>query len=242
MAPVLTTPGIYDLVLDFYNEDDAVAGANVIATYTLRIEILPVLELGINTSSLLDFTFTNVPSYIGGQTEYGATSLSVSSTVEFDVIAIGTSSEFENNGNPFWDVMGEYTLQGNNQIPLNVLELHQIPPNPTGAIDYSSAFASPPAGANDITIGSQAGNLINIPAASTVRTIAGNLGAVGAGNCMEPGSYLPIAGALYNPSDYKYKIDYRLLPMLPPTFNQAIAPIRSGIYRMQVRYIITEDQ
>ena len=242
MAPILTTPGIYDLVLNFYNEDDAVAGANVVATYQLRIEILPVLEMNINTASLLDFSFTTIPSYVGGQTQYGATSLSASSTVQFDLIAIGTSSDFENNGNAFWDVMGEYTAQGNNQIPLEVLELHQIPANPTGAIDYSSAFASPPAGANDITIGSQGGNLINIPVTSTVRTIAGNLGVIGAGNSIDPGSYLPISGALYSPADYKYKIDYRLLPMLPPTFNRAIAPVRSGIYRMEVRYIITEDQ
>src|ERR1051326_799339 len=91
MAPVLTTPGIYDLVLNFYNEDDALAGANVLGTYTLRIEILPVLELGINTTSLLDFSFTTIPSYMGGKTQYGATTLSASSTVQFDLIAVGTS-------------------------------------------------------------------------------------------------------------------------------------------------------
>lgn len=243
LAPGITTPGIYDLVLNFWAEDDAVPGASVSATYSLRIEILPIMEISMNSPSLIDFSFTTISSYIGGQVRYGATSIYVSSSVEFDLVAVGTSTVYENSGNAFWDVLAEYTAIGNNQVPLGVLELHQTPSNPSGATDYSAAFASGmPSGNNDIMVGSQfgMGTFITIDPSSQLRSIAGEINNPGV--AMQPGSHLPFAGASYNPAEYKYKIDYRLLPMLPTTFGRAIPAIKPGIYKMEVRYILTEDQ
>lgn len=249
IAPVIR-PGIYDLDLSFFAEDDAGILGNNTAPFTLRIEVLPVMELKMNTSSQINFNFDNIRSYTGGVTKYGATILTVSSTVTWDLVAVATSTNNE-NGNAYWDENIAYSSTGTNQIPLHALELHQTPPNPAGAgagVDYSPAFVTPPIGNNSIEVGSQAGGTTIAWGTAGTKAIAGQIvGGAGVGTSVAPGSNLP-TGLGGSPADCKYVIDYRLVPGLPPLFPAATFPAvmgvsaRPGSYTMEVRYILTEDQ
>jgi len=249
IAPIIE-PGLYDLAIDFRAEDDAFPGVFNAVSFNLQIEILPILQLKMSTSDQVDFIFSDIADYAAGITRYGATVLSVSSSLDWDLMAVGTSSlnEATSGVSPFWDQNLSYSALGSADIPLRVLELHQIPENPTAfgvGLDYSPAFTIPPSGNNYITVGSQGLGVITFstaPAPPANRTIAGNWGLTGAAESVVPGSYLPIPGA--GPvRDYRYVISYRITPGLPVRFNGImVVDAQPGYYTMQIRYLLSEDQ
>lgn len=258
IVPVIT-PGFYTLDISFAIIDDDRVGAPTILTYTLQIDIQPILQMNMKSEGQLDFVFSDVKDYLGGITRYGATSLQVSSTMNWDLIALATSTENESTagGNAFWDQNINYSAtSGSNQIPLYVLELHQIPDNPlaSGAgIDYSPAFPAVPYACsnNFIEVANQAGGSVAFflnpcNGAQGDKTVAGNWDGGGGGTFIGPGSFTPdlvIPVAEWDPADFRYVFDYRLVPGLPATFNGAMATfVRPGSYSMQVRYLLFEDQ
>jgi hypothetical protein len=238
-------PGIYDLNIVFYTANDANHASPDAHPFSLQIEIKPVLELKMTGSSQINFQFDNISDYTSGKTIYGATLLNVNSTVSWDLIAVGTSTLNQNTAgaSPYWDQNIGYSTTGNMLIPLRALEVHQTPGNPAGsgaATDYSSAFATPPSGNNYINTAYETGGTT-----STFNNlaIAGKVGLTGAANSVIPGSYINTIGEAFNSSNYKYSIDYRLFPGLPPTFNGLMgSSVQPGTYTMEIRYIITEDQ
>lgn len=249
ITPGLTTsiqPGIYDLNIVFYTADDADHSSPDSRSFSLQIEIMPILELKMTGDNQINFTFDNITDYVGGITKYGATQLNVNSTIAWDLVAVGTSSINQNSAGaaPFWDQNMAYSTTGNPQIPLQVLELHQTPENPSGGgagIDYSMPFTNPPSGNNYINTAFEAGGTTST---SNNIAIAGKIGAVGAANSVIPGSYINNIGEAFNSSNYKYTVDFRLLPGLPSTFNGLMlaGSVQPGIYTMEIRYILMEDQ
>lgn len=243
---------------------------------TITLDLQPILELQMSTPDQIDFVFDNINSYMSGITRYGATVLKVNSTVDWDLAAIGTSGTFETSvATPWWDNPVQYktpTATSVATIPLDVLELQQIPRNPaTGAaaIDtYNSAFPIYSGGViqastNAIEVGRQAATTTVTMSDAVIdkKMIAGVLDAIaGAGvSSVGPGSYLNTVGAGYSAANYKYTISYRLLPGLPAKFpmrdadnvvalnQQGITDAGAeyanpGVYTMEVRYILTEDQ
>lgn len=225
---------------------------------TMTMDLQPILQLEMNTPDQVDFVFDKLGDYYGGITKYGATILKVNSTVAWDLYAVGTS-----NDGTYWDKQMEYGTSTDpnavEQLPLQLLELHQSEANASAASgtgfrgDYSSPFAAAPytAGEN------------NIYASATPYVLPGLTekylqGHNGTADFAAGGSYLT-QGSSTN-SIYYYVIDYRIVPGLPAIFptaadngavptaldlvtaNAAGAYAQPGVYTMNVKYVLIENQ
>jgi hypothetical protein len=232
---------------------------------TITMDLQPILQLDMETTDQIEFVFDDIKDYYAGITKYGATILKVSSTVSWDLYAVGRSNG--TTGAEFWDQVIDYGA-GNgtnsiNELPLSAVELHQSQPN-NGAggagitatyIDYSTPFPASTVhnGANSLYVNN--GTLT--PPTVDDKYLAGHSGTIGVGDdAMEGGSYLIEGGYT---SDYYYVIDYRLLPGLPAIFpnafdadaataedlvtvNGAGSYAEPGVYTMYVQYVLVEDQ
>lgn len=247
---VVATPGFYEIVIDFVAMDDNLNIPICMDQFTLEIEIQPILQLKMNTSSQLDFDFSDIQKYNSGIAKYGATVLEVSSNMNWDLFAIGTSTLNESApGNPYWDNNAEYSSAGSLLIPLDALEIHQSPVNPFGGADYSLFFQNPPLALGPNNIEVARGTILPTPEppSTGAKTIAGNWDQLlGGGAFMGPGSYVVPGGANWNNADFKYVISYRLTPGLPAEFPNGTPAMptfaRPGVYSMEVRFLLSEDQ
>ena len=229
---------------------------------TVTMDLQPILQLKMTTSDQIDFVFDDIKDYYGGIIKYGATVLKVSSSVTWDLYAVGTSQ----NGT-YWDQQMTYSGGGGanaiSNLPLELLELHQHEANAyhgasTGTyVDYSTAFSAAStvaAGVNSIYASSSP---YTAPAVDQ-KYIQGCKG-TGAGTDGAPGgSYLTASPSAGTFSDYYFVIDYRILPGLPAIFpnagqndgtaldlvtvNGAGSYANPGVYTMNVKYILLEDQ
>jgi hypothetical protein len=229
---------------------------------SITMDMQPVLQLNTVTNGSIEFSFNEMNEYYAGITRYGATVLKVTSTVNWDLYAIGSSSG--NVAPGFWDQQATYGSNGGNttnRIPLSALELHQSNPNNNATAasglfkDYSSPFpsVSSPSGSNSIYVDpANAGT----PPGSSHKYIAGHAGITGTGtDAVAGGSYLTNGTS----TDYYYSIDYRIVPGLPVTFpmaydasgavaqnleaaNAAGTYAQPGMYTMNVSFILLEDQ
>ena len=244
-------PGIYNFNILFQLYEDGNLAPSAQTSFSLEVEILPVLQLKSTTIDKIDFNFTEINNYMNGITQSNKTILEISSNVNWDLLAIGTSVRHQANAaDYYWDAASSYTLTGSTNIPLSALEIFQFPANPCpGVSDYSSAFTNPPTqlNNNNISISSGVLSFASLVATGTdnTRCIAGKYGTQGApANAVEPGSYY-VNGA-WTQSNYRYSITYRLTPNLPADFQNGMPsmtqPAKAGYYSMQVRYIIIEDQ
>jgi hypothetical protein len=235
---------------------------------TINMDLQPILQLNMTTPDQIDFIFDKISDYYAGIVKYGATTLKVSSSVSWDLYAVGTSS-----GGVFWDQQVAYGAAAPNRIsniPLSALELHQYGPNTyiggyTGAAgrqDYSLPFASvstfAPAMVGQNSIFESATPYV----APTVtdKYIQGSKGTALAapGDGAPGGSYLTAAVNVTGFSDFYFVIDYRIVPSLPAIFpfagtNAAVAEdivsanaagnyASPGAYTMDVKYVLLEDQ
>ncbi len=230
---------------------------------TITMDLQPVLQLDMTTPNQIEFVFDEISEYYAGITHYGATILKVSSTVSWDLYAVGRSTG--TNGPEFWDQQIDYGNSNPNAIPnlpLSLLELRQNQANNGAAAaggtfaDYSQAFspALTPSSGNSLYVNGGT----NTPPTTNDKYIGGHAGTSGTpGDDFLPGgSYLTSVGTT---SDYYYSIDYRILPSLPAIFpnaadadgvimedlvtaNAAGAYAEPGVYTMYVQYILLEDQ
>lgn len=182
---------------------------------TITMDLQPVLQLKMEGPDQIDFTFDEISEYYSGITKYGANVLKVSSSVSFDLWAVGLS----NNADFLWDQVMSYQGGGAgvSTISTGSLELHQFPRNPAilGACDpsagvgvgpaytfdndYSNAFSPYVPATNTIVGGSNHINMVSNAAPYTVpldaavtaqdKFIAGGSG-TGAGCQQVGGSYL----------------------------------------------------
>lgn len=126
----------------------------------INMELQPILQLSMEGPEMLDFSFTDINSYISGIQKNGATILKVSSSVTFDLWAVGYSNGFATNSSFAMDPVAQYG-NGNitahtNEIPMTALELHQYPQNPVLS-----------------SVGATAGNLVADGTAGTAATCNG---------------------------------------------------------------------
>ena len=235
---------------------------------TVTMDLQPVLQLDMTTANQLEFVFDDINEYYAGITNYAATILKVSSTVSWDLYAVGRSSGSTAPG--FWDQQIDYGGNNDNAIdklPLSLLELRQSQPNSGDAnavtagtvnTDYSAAFSANsvnilPSSANSLFTNSNGGIS---PPEQTDKYIAGHKGAGTSGDFMPGGSYMTQTGTT---SDYYYAMDYRILPGLPAIFPNAHSAdggsaqdivtsnnpgnyAEPGVYTMYVQYVLLEDQ
>lgn len=230
---------------------------------TVTMDLQPVLQLDMTTPDQIEFVFDDIDEYYSGITHYGATILKVSSTVSWDLYAVGRSTG--TNGTEFWDQQIDYGNNNPNAIPnlpLSLLEIRQSQANngdgaATGTFsDYNLAFSpsASPSARNSLYVNGGT----NTPPTSDDKYIGGHSGTSGVvGQDFLPGgSYLTQNGVT---SDYYYSLDYRILPGLPAVFPMAadadgatfedIATVNGagsyaepGVYTMYVQYILLEDQ
>jgi hypothetical protein len=200
---------------------------------TVTMELVPVLQLNMNTTDQVNFVFDEISEYVGGITKYGATILTVSSSVNWDLFASGTSAAHtQTPANRLWDAQVAYgTVAATNapggpanQLPLTALELRQFPSVVANLSDgagthadyynlpFVSAQGTPVGGQNNVYV--SAGSPYVAPPAADENYIAGGFGTV---DYVDGGSYLTeqtVAGV----SPYYYVIDYRIVPGLPAIF------------------------
>jgi hypothetical protein len=235
---------------------------------TVTMDLQPVLQLDMTTANQLEFVFDDINEYYAGITNYAATILKVSSTVSWDLYAVGRSSGSTAAG--FWDQQIDYGGNNDNaidQLPLSLLELRQSQPNSGDAnavtagtvnTDYSAAFSAnsvnnTPTPKNSLFTNPD-GSIT--PPEQTDKYIAGHKGAGTSGDFMPGGSYMTQTGTT---SDYYYAMDYRILPGLPAIFPNAHSAdgltaqdivtsnnpgnyAEPGVYTMYVQYVLLEDQ
>ena len=234
---------------------------------TVTMDLQPVLQLDMTTANQLEFVFDDINEYYAGITNYAATILKVSSTVSWDLYAVGRSSGSTQPG--FWDQQIDYG-SGNNtnaidRLPLSLLELRQSQPNSgdanavtagTDNTDYSAAFTPNELVNPRNSLFTNTDGSITAPTVAD-KYIAGHAGATGAGDFMPGGSYMTQTGTT---SDYYYAMDYRILPGLPAIFPNAHNAdggtaqdivtttgdsanyAEPGVYTMYVQYVLLEDQ
>ena len=98
---------------------------------TITMDLQPILQLDMETADQIEFVFDDIKDYYAGITKYGATILKVSSTVSWDLYAVGRSNG--TIGAEFWDQVIDYgSGTGTNaidELPLSAVELHQSQPN-----------------------------------------------------------------------------------------------------------------
>lgn len=229
---------------------------------TVTLDLQPVLQLDMSTANQLEFVFDDINEYYAGITNYAATILKVSSTVSWDLYAVGRSSGSTAPG--FWDQQIDYgsdNVNAVNQLPLSLLELRQSQANSGDAAaigatftDYSSPFSANSTVSAANSLFTNADGSITPPTA-TDKYIAGHAGTTGSGDFMPGGSYMNQSAST---SDYYYAIDYRILPGLPATFPNAHSAdggtsqrinattasnyAEPGVYTMYVQYVLLEDQ
>ena len=85
---------------------------------TITMDLQPVLQLDMTTANQIEFVFDDINEYYAGITQYAATILKVSSTVSWDLYAVGRSSGSTAPG--FWDQQIDY---GNTMI-MQLLDYH----------------------------------------------------------------------------------------------------------------------
>jgi len=228
---------------------------------TITMELQPVLQLDMKTPNQLEFVFDEIEEYYRGITQYAATELKVSSSVSWDLYAVGRSNG--TNCAECWDQQLVYGTGGVASgaiadLPMSLVELRQNRANANpgvGAapVDYSAAFSPAATASANNSLYVNGGT--NTPPAATNKYIAGHSG-VGAGSTMDGGSWMTQTGTA---SDYYYTIDYRILPGLPSVFTMAFSEdagtaedlvsangagsyAQPGVYTMYVQYVLLEDQ
>jgi hypothetical protein len=238
---------------------------------TITMELVPILQLNINTPDQVNFVFDEIGEYIGGITKYGATILTASSTVSWDLFASGTSSAHgASSANRIWDANVGYgttpvtNAAGGawNQLPLTALELKQFPADinsgSTAVADYGAALpivTTTAVATNNIYVSSSTPYAAPTGNAAPNRYIAGGAGLA---EFVPGGSYLIQSGVPTSgqASGYYFVIDYRIVPGLPAIFplasngvaagNEALAGTGSyakpGVYSMNVKYLMVENQ
>ena len=216
---------------------------------TVTMELVPILQLNMTTPDQVNFVFDEISEYLGGITQYGATILTASSTVSWDLFASGTSGRHQAVATDRdWDPQAAYGTSAItnaaggawNQLPLTALELHQFPsdinngvPNTGG--DYGTTFTAVPnpqaltLGANNVYVSATTSPYVTPPAAAGAnnRFIAGGNGLT---SFVAGGSYLTQTGvAAIGANDaYYFVIDYRIVPGLPTIFPFASTGAAAG--------------
>ena len=239
---------------------------------TVTMELVPILQLNMNTPDQVNFVFDEISEYIGGITQYGATILTASSTVSWDLFASGTSGAHQAGTADIWDNQVTYgngaASGGQVDLPLRALELHQFPSSINNTVnatdgDYGTVFApvATPAFTNNVYVSASTSPYTapaNPAALGEDRYVAGGDGVT---SFVAGGSYLTQAGvaAISDANAYYFVIDYRIIPGLPALFPHASDGTgltagtafingaggefaQPGVYTMNVKYLMIENQ
>ena len=227
------------VVAAFFTANNAKAQLVDEQNVTVTMDLQPILQLGMNGASNIDFVFDQISEYVGGITQYGATNLTVSSTVSWDLYAAGFSSRAAAGTDLTWDNQvvygGDTDPNSVTTLPLTLLELHQDKQNPS-----SAGFTNTAGGDNDYftTLNNTRGgatigkNNVYATSAPYSRPSAASKYIAGhnaTSDFVAGGSYLILSGtSVGQSSNYSYTMDYRIVPGLPAVFPNASSALITG--------------
>lgn len=190
----------------------------------MTLEMKPVLQMDMTSPEMISFIFDKKSKYYKGIKKEKATVLKVTSTVKWDLYAVGRSKTNTKNGSTYWDQQKSFASTVNSvaNIPLSLLEIKQNQINKGAAsskgkyADYSQDFKPYSAG-NSLYVTE---NGIPSPPSKSGKYIAGHSGKFGDddNDYMHSGTYAQKNG---NDPNFYYEIDYRILPGYPAIFPNA---------------------
>ena len=95
------------------------------------LDLKPILQLEISSQDEIDFVFDKEKQYHDGIVKNAATTIKITSTVKWDLYAIGRTKEKNSNGKTYWyqENINDTNIKSINNIPLNLLEIKQHTPN-----------------------------------------------------------------------------------------------------------------
>jgi hypothetical protein len=191
----------------------------------MTLELKPILKVDMIAPDQIDFVFNSKEEFVKGITKKSATVLKITSTVNWDMYAIGRTTYETSYGKTSWNQEQSFDRTTNSvaNLPLSLLELRQNRIN-NGSYgsnglynDYSQEFSNNVNGGNSIYVPSD-GSLS--PPARNGKYIAGHSG-IAQDNVRD---YIP-AGSYEsnspNANDFYYEMDYRILPGYPAIFPNA---------------------
>ncbi|MFY0631610.1 MAG: hypothetical protein JXR05_14640 [Flavobacteriaceae bacterium] len=196
---------------------------------SIALEMKPILKLNMDSPRQINFIFDKKSKYFSGITKNAATTLKVTSTVKWDLYAVGRSTGKSPNGTTFWDQQESYGTSVNSvaDIPMSLVEIKQSQPN-SGTnnsearySDYSQDFKDGfrPNGGNSLYVSE---NGTPTPPNKAGKYIAGHAGISDdiKNGYMHSGSYVSANG---QGDPFEYVIDYRILPGFPAIFPNAFS-------------------
>lgn len=196
---------------------------------TIGMELAPILQIDMDSPEIIRFIFDKEDKFYSGITHTGATKIKVTSTVKWDLYAVGRSTGKSPNGKTFWDQQESFgsTVNSVADIPLSLVELKQnqvnngfVNNNNARFVDYSQNFTDQftvPNGGNSLYVSP---NGTPTPPTKTGKYIAGHSGISDdiTNGFMTPGSYVSNNGIGTN---FEFVMDYRIMPGFPAIFPNA---------------------
>lgn len=216
---------------------------------SFTLDMKPILSVEFNAPSQINFVFDEKSKFNKGIVHEEATEIRVTSTVNWDMYAVGRSLNKNSDELQSWDVQKSFKSSQNESlhIPLQLLEIKQQYKNngvfhsEANFSDYSSPFStSHLSTSNNIYVSP---NGTPTPPNAFGKYLAGHSGAAGYSKSgfNPPGSYYSEHSKR---SNYHFVLDYRILPrtlaISPKTLNKNNS--EPGFYSMVVQYVILEDQ
>lgn len=194
---------------------------------SMVLDMQPILQMDMVAPEQVNFVFDEKGKYYSGITKNAATVIKVTSSVSWDLYAVGRSNGTSPNGNTFWDQVESYGTSVNSvaDIPMSLLELRQNNPN-SGVhhenatyADYSQDFSEGfrPYAGNSLYVSS---NGTPTPPTKYGKYLAGHSGNTSdiTNGFMPAGSY---SSSYSKSSNFEFVIDYRILPGFPAIFPNA---------------------
>lgn len=194
----------------------------------VTMDLRGILSLTMTTSPQIDFVFSTVQEYKQGITRFNAVQLDVDATMAWDLFAYASTDG--------WTQVEQYSTNGNNFLPAEVLEIQCNVPNAAAAPANFDAMVSLAGLTNSAVVA-------NVPTVAT-QYIAGTFGTA-VGESVAPGT------AASNPSTHQFRLDMSLKPGIPATFANSTVLLSAagnnveyaaaGYYYIEVVYSLIED-
>ena len=196
---------------------------------TIGMDLQPILQMDIDAPKMIQFVFDKKNKYAKGITKDAATTIKVTSTVKWDLYAVGRSNGKSPNGMSYWDQEESFGTSVNSvaDLPMSMVELRQRQTNnghlnsSAAYTDYSKDFSNnfQPSAANSLYVSP---NGTPTPPNKYGKYIAGHSGVSDdiANGYMPAGSYASNNGIGTN---FEFVLDYRILPGFPAIFPNAFS-------------------
>ena len=109
---------------------------------SIGMDLQPILQIDMTSPEMINFVFDEKNKYYSGITQNSATVIKVTSTVKWDLYAVGRSTGKSPNGTTYWDQEESFgsTVNSVADLPMSMVELRQRQVN-NGTANNTARFA-----------------------------------------------------------------------------------------------------